>query len=73
MAVLRVREMATARGYNQARLQLDSRVNPRTINQYWNNKIKSPSFAVLEKIAGALQCDVRDLIGEEDEAERPGA
>ncbi len=62
MAMLKVDQVAKSRGYSQARLSMESRINPSVLSRYWNNKIRSVSLDILEILASVLQVGVTDLI-----------
>lgn len=58
--------MRIKKGFTQAKLAEVSGVEHALINKYENGKT-SPTLKTLRKIAQALDCDVRQLMGEETE------
>ena len=75
MARLRVKEIATAKGILQSRLQIMAEVTPPLLNRYWNNKTSTVDLKELAKIAKALGVEPGDLL-ESDEGmneEKPAA
>jgi len=68
-AILQVRNIAEARGYNLTRLQQETHLNMGVVSRYWHNKIRAVSFDVLEKIATVLNVGVVRLITDITSAE----
>jgi transcriptional regulator with XRE-family HTH domain len=62
MAMLKVDEIARSRGYSQARLSMESRVNPSVLSRYWHNQVRAVSLDILEALARVLGVEVTDLI-----------
>lgn len=68
-AILQVRKVAEDLGYNQTRLQKETRLNMGVIQRYWHNKVREVSFDVLEKIADVLHVGIQYLITDIENAE----
>lgn len=70
MARLRIREVAEEKGMSMGLLSRKANVTMNVIRKIWRNDQHDASFSTLQKIAGALGVDVRDLIedGEHDTA-----
>ncbi len=59
---LRIKEVATAKGYSMNRLSRASDVSFNTIKRLWKNPYSGASIDTLAKIASALGVTVNDLI-----------
>lgn len=59
----KIKELRRQKGYTQKKLSELSGVEYSMLNKY-ENGIKIPSFITLQKIAKALDCDVRKFYGE---------
>ena len=68
---LRVKEIATAKGWTQTKLQRAADVHPRTMQEIYNNPERDVYYSILLKIAKLLKVEVSDLVedlGENSEA-----
>lgn len=61
---MRIKARRVAKGLTQEQLANKAQVNQSYISGLENGHKKRPSFAVLESLAAALDCTVRDLTGE---------
>ncbi len=65
MAVrLRVKEIATAKGWTQSKLQRAADVHPRTMSGIYNDAYRDVAYSTLLKIAKVLGVDVSELTEE---------
>ncbi len=62
MRRLRVKEVAQARGFTQARLHRAADINLKTIQAIWHNPQHDASLKTLDKIARVLGVPVTELI-----------
>jgi transcriptional regulator with XRE-family HTH domain len=62
MRRLRVKEVAQARGFTQARLHRAADINIKTIQAIWNNPQHDASLNTLDKLAKVLGVPVTELI-----------
>lgn len=63
---LRIREIATAKGFNVQRLSLAANLTYKTVEELWKEKKDNTTTKTLEAIAQALDCKIADLIDEDD-------
>jgi DNA-binding Xre family transcriptional regulator len=61
---LRVKEVATAKGWTQSKLQRAADVHPRTMSGIYNDPYRDVAYSTLLKIARVLGVDVSELIEE---------
>ena len=61
---LKVKEIATAKGYTQTRLARAADLNAKTVSDIFHNPYKDVAFSTLLKIAKVLGVDVSELIEE---------
>jgi DNA-binding Xre family transcriptional regulator len=61
---LRVKEIATAKGWTQTKLQRAADVHPKTMQGIYNDPYRDVAYSTLMKIAKVLDVDVSDLIEE---------
>lgn len=73
MRRLRVKEVAQARGFTQARLHRAADINLKTIQAIWHNPQHDASLKTLDKIAKVLGVPVTELIEDVPEDELPSA
>jgi DNA-binding Xre family transcriptional regulator len=59
---LRVKEVATAKGFNISTLSRKADVGVSTVRRLWHNPYRSVDFYVLERLAKALEVPATDLI-----------
>lgn len=59
---LKVKELATARGYNMSSLSRASDVSFKTIKRYWKDPYESATTDTLIKIALVLGAEIGDLV-----------
>jgi transcriptional regulator with XRE-family HTH domain len=71
MRRLRVKEVAQARGFTQARLHRAADINLKTIQAIWRNPQHDASLNTLDKIAKVLGVPVTDLIEDVPEDQLP--
>jgi DNA-binding Xre family transcriptional regulator len=64
---LRVKEIATEKGWTQTKLQRAADVHPTTMQGIYNNPHRDVSYTILLKIAKVLGVEVSELIVEEAE------
>jgi DNA-binding Xre family transcriptional regulator len=69
VARLRIREIAEQQGMSMGALSRKSNVTLAVIRKIWRNDQHNAEFSTLQKIAVALECDVRDLIKNGEEAQ----
>ena len=70
MAVrLKVREIAQARGISQRQLFFRSQVDIKTLQKIWRNPYSVVTTETLDKLARALEVDVRQLVESDPEVE----
>lgn len=60
-----IKELAESRGLNRSQLQIKAGVTLPMLNRYWNNDTDSVHLDSIDKIAGALGVQVRDLFAPE--------
>jgi DNA-binding Xre family transcriptional regulator len=60
--MLRIKEIAQAKGMKQYELAEKSGVTPQLLNRYWNNNVQRVDLEELNKIAIALGVEPGDLI-----------
>lgn len=60
--VLKVAEVAQARGITQAQLQRAVQCNPSTVRSYWHNHSSMVSLDMLQRFADVLHCPIADLL-----------
>ena len=63
-ARLKVKEVATAKGWTQTKLSRAADLNAKTVSDIFHNPYKDIAFSTLTKIAKVLQVDVSELIEE---------
>lgn len=73
MRRLRVKEVAQARGFTQARLHRAADINLKTIQAIWHNPQHDASLKTLDKIARVLGVPVTELIEDVPEDQLPAA
>ena len=74
MRRLRVKEVAQARGFTQARLHRAADINLKTIQAIWHNPQHDASLKTLDKIAKVLGVPVTELIEDVPEGQlSPGS
>ncbi len=61
---LKVKEVATAKGWTQTKLSRAADLNAKTVSDIFHNPYKDVAFSTLLKIAKALTVDVSELIEE---------
>lgn len=61
MTKLRIKEVATAKGIKQSRLQIIAELTPASLSRYWNNKTTSVDLRIIGKIAKALKVEPGEL------------
>lgn len=61
---LRVKEIATAKGWTQSKLQRAADVHPRTMSGIYNDPYRDVAYSMLVKIAKVLGVDVSELTEE---------
>ena len=61
---LKVKEVATARGWTQAKLSRSADLNPKTIQEIFHDPYRNVSHITLVKIAKVLGVEVSDLTEE---------
>jgi DNA-binding Xre family transcriptional regulator len=59
-----VKEIATAKGWTQAKLGRAADINPRTMQGIYHDPYRDVAYSTLLKIAKVLGVDVSDLIEE---------
>ena len=62
---LKIKEVATAKGWTQAKLWRAADLNPRTMQEIWNDPYRNITYNSLVKIAKVLGVEVSDLTEEE--------
>ncbi len=65
---LKIKEVATSRGWNQAKLGRAADLNPRTMQEIWHDPYRNVTYATLVKIARVLGVEVSELTEEEPDA-----
>jgi transcriptional regulator with XRE-family HTH domain len=73
MRRLRVKEVAEAKGFTQARLHRAADINLKTIQAIWHNPQHDASLKTLDKIAKVLGVPVTELIEDVPDEQLPGA
>lgn len=71
MRRLRVKEVAEAKGFTQARLHRAADINLKTIQAIWHNPQHDASLKTLDKIARVLGVPVTELIEDVPEDKLP--
>ena len=66
MLRLRIKDLAEQKRMSQSRLQREAGVTMPMLRRYWNNDTESVHLASIEKIAKALDVQVRDLFDEDN-------
>ena len=61
---LKVKEVATAKGWTQTKLSRAADLNAKTVSDLFHNPYKDVAFSTLLKIAKVLGVDVSELIEE---------
>ena len=61
---LRVKQIASAKGWTQSKLQRAADVHPRTMSGIYNDPYRDVAYSTLVKIAKVLGVDVSELIEE---------
>jgi DNA-binding Xre family transcriptional regulator len=61
---LRVKEIATAKGWTQSKLQRAADIHPRTMSGIYNDPYRDVAHSTLVKIARVLRVDVSELTEE---------
>lgn len=69
---IRLKEMRTRRGWNQAELSGRSGVPQPMISEIESGAVKDPRIGTVYKLACALRCAVDDLIEVNPSHDRPG-
>jgi DNA-binding Xre family transcriptional regulator len=64
-ARLRVKEVATAKGWTQTKLSRAADLNAKTVADIFHDPYKDVAFSTLLKIARVLEVDVSELIENE--------
>jgi DNA-binding Xre family transcriptional regulator len=67
---LKIKEVATARGWTQAKLGRAADLNPRTMQEIWHDPYRNITYNSLVKIAKVLGVEVSDLTEEEPDDEK---
>lgn len=73
MRRLRVKEVAQAKGFTQARLHRAADINLKTIQAIWHNPQHDASLNTLDKIAKVLGVPITELIEDVPEDQPPAA
>ncbi len=68
MTRLRIKEVSTAKGIKQSRLQIIAELTPSSLSRYWNNKTTSVDLRIIGKIAKALGVEPGELFAADAEA-----
>ena len=63
---LRVKEIATEKGWTQTKLQRAADVHPRTMQGIFHDPERDVSYSILLKIAKLLNVEVSDLVEDLD-------
>lgn len=71
MTKLRIKEVATAKGIRQSRLQIIAELTPASLSRYWNNKTSSVDLRIIDKIAKALEVAPGELFAPDEEESDP--
>ncbi len=61
---LKIKEVATAKGWTQSKLGRAADLNPRTMQEIWHDPYRNITYASLVKIAKVLGVDVSELTEE---------
>jgi DNA-binding Xre family transcriptional regulator len=61
---LKIKEVATAKGWTQSKLGRAADLNPRTMQEIWHDPYRNITYASLLKIAKVLGVEVSDLTEE---------
>ncbi len=61
---LKIKEVATAKGWTQSKLGRAADLNPRTMQEIWHDPYRNITYASLVKIAKVLGVDVSELTDE---------
>jgi len=61
---LKIKEVATAKGWTQSKLGRAADLNPRTMQEIWHDPFRNITYASLVKIAKVLGVDVSELTEE---------
>lgn len=69
MTRLRIKEVATAKGIKQSRLQIIAELTPASLSRYWLNKTTSVDLRIIGKIAKALGVEPGELFEADEEGE----
>jgi transcriptional regulator with XRE-family HTH domain len=64
---LRLREIATAKGYSIARLEREAVMDIKTVRRLWHNPQTDTSLSTLARLAKVLNVAVIDLLIEKEE------
>lgn len=67
---VRLRELRQARGWSQQELGERAAVKQATISELETGKTQRADFAVLDRLAGALQVSIGELLEREPDARR---
>ncbi|HEX6484616.1 MAG TPA: helix-turn-helix transcriptional regulator [Ktedonobacteraceae bacterium] len=70
MIRLKVKEVATAKGWTQTKLQRAADVNPRTMQGIYNDPFRDVAYSTLVKIAKVLGVSVSELTEEVPDDEK---
>ena len=62
---LKIKEVATAKGWTQSKLGRAADLNPRTMQEIWHDPFRNVTYVTLVKIAKVLGVEVSDLTEEE--------
>ncbi len=62
--ILKVKEVATQKGWTQSRLQRAANVHSKTMSGIYNNPSRDVSYSILVRIAHLLDVRVEDLAEE---------
>lgn len=68
---LRVKEVATAKGWTQTKLQRAADVHPKTMSGIYNDPYRDVVYSTLAKIAKVLGVEVGELIEEVPDTKEP--
>ena len=61
---LKIKEVATAKGWTQSKLGRAADLNPRTMQEIWHDPYRNVTYVTLVKIAKVLGVEVSDLTEE---------
>lgn len=67
---LKIKEIATSKGWTQSKLQRAADVHSRTMTGIYQNPFRDVAYSTLQKIAKVLEVGIEDLVEEVPE-EKP--